>query len=299
MAGAAFDASKAVLLGRFVGAAYTMYGQNPANLTPQPSNDFPDAYTLTAWVQMQDFILDSTTPVFYGFIAHSNENPNQAVLAIRGTSNGIEWWDDSNSLGLTPFRVPGCGDVGLGFGRIYDTLEVVERAPTVAAAPYSLGHVGSFSAQVAAHLTRRAQATVSGQAAALVPSIEVTGHSLGAALATYYAAENALVHKVRNPALCTFASPKVGDQTFVGVFNGLGLSSWRVVNKQDIVPYLPPLLSYHVDTEQLYDSDNVVQPGFGCWHALTTYLHLIDPSLPLNGCGPQPHPATSQQDLAS
>jgi hypothetical protein len=37
MAGAAFDASKAVLLGRFVGAAYTMYGQNPANLTPQLS----------------------------------------------------------------------------------------------------------------------------------------------------------------------------------------------------------------------------------------------------------------------
>jgi hypothetical protein len=118
MAGAAFDASKAVLLGRFVGAAYTMYGQNPANLTPQPSNDFPHGYTWTAWVQMQDFILDSTTPAFYGFIAHSNENPNQAVLAIRGTSNGIEWWDDSNSLGLTPSRVPGCGYVGLGFGRI-------------------------------------------------------------------------------------------------------------------------------------------------------------------------------------
>jgi hypothetical protein len=99
---------------------------------------------------MQDFVLDNTTPVFYGFMAHSNENLNQAVLAIRGTSNGIEWWDDSNSLGLTPFRVPGCGYVGLGFGRIYDTLE--ECAAAAAAAPCSLGHVGSFSAQVAAQM---------------------------------------------------------------------------------------------------------------------------------------------------
>ena len=89
---------------------------------------------------MQDFVLDNTTPVFYGFMAHSNENLNQAVLAIRGTSNGIEWW----------VRVPGCGYVGLGFGRIYDTLE--ECAAAAAAAPCSLGHVGSFSAQVAAQM---------------------------------------------------------------------------------------------------------------------------------------------------
>jgi len=297
MTGLAFDPKTAVSYGRFVNAAYTMYAANPASLTPRPSNDFPQGYALSAWVQMQDFILDSTAPVFYGFIAHSNENPNQAVLAIRGTEGGVEWWDDSNSMGLAPFRVPNCGYVGLGFARIYDTLEIIERPVAAtglaAAAPQSLREVGSFSAQVAAHLSHRAQLSVSTQGTAPASSIVVTGHSLGSALATYYAAENALVDKVQNPALCTFASPKVGDQTFVGVFNRLGLTSWRVVNKQDIVPHLPPLLSHHVDTEQLYDSDNIVQPGFGCWHALTTYLHLIDPSLPLNGCVPQPHPPTS------
>jgi hypothetical protein len=51
--------------------------------------------------------------VFYGFIAVRDEHPNQAILAIRGTSNGVEWWDDCNSLGLTAFRVPGFGNVGL------------------------------------------------------------------------------------------------------------------------------------------------------------------------------------------
>jgi len=301
MPGLAFDPNAAVSYGRFIGAAYTMYGSNPNNLRPDPSNDFPVGYELTAWVQMQDFILDSTAPLFYGFIAHSLQKPNEAILAIRGTSNGVEWWDDANSLGLTAFKVPNCGNVGLGFARIYDTLEVVEHPPAaMAVAPHSLKQVGSFSAQVAAHLARRAQATVSAQTVALAPSIDVTGHSLGAALATYYAAENALVHKVQNPALYTFASPKVGDQTFVDAFNRLCLTSWRVVNKQDIVPLLPPLFSHHVDTEQLYDSDNRVQPGPGCWHALATYLYLIDSSLPLDAsCLPQPHPATSQQGVAA
>jgi hypothetical protein len=301
MAGVAFDASRAVLYGGFVATAYTMYGQNPSNLTPPSSTDFPQGYDLSAWVLMQDFILDSTAPVFYGFIAHSDQNPNQAILAIRGTANGVEWWDDSNSLGLAPFKVQNCGNVGLGFARIYDTLEVIERQPAAdaAATPHSLKQVGSFSAQVAAHLKRRAQASVSMRGSVPAPSIEVAGHSLGAALATYYAAENALVHKIQNPALCTFASPKVGDQTFVGVFNGLGLTSWRVVNKQDIVPLLPPLFSQHVDTEQLYDSDNLVQPGFVCWHALATYLHLIDRSLSLDGnCLPHSNLVTSQQQGA-
>ena len=62
MPGVPFDLNKAVIFGRFVAAAYTMYGQSPTNLTPQPSNDFPQGYKLTAWVQMQDFILDSTSP---------------------------------------------------------------------------------------------------------------------------------------------------------------------------------------------------------------------------------------------
>ena len=283
-----FNPAAAVTYGRFVGAAYTMYSSNPGNVTPPPSSDFPGGYQLTAWVQMQDFIFDSTAPVFYGFIAHNIQKPEQAILAIRGTSNGVEWWDDANSLGMTPFCVQGCGNVGLGFEKIYVTMQVVECPPVgAAAAPRSLKQVGSFSAQVAEHLRRRAKAAA---VAAVPSSIEVAGHSLGAALATYYAAENALVHKIPNPALYTFASPKVGDQTFVSAFNGLGLTSWRVVNQQDIVPHLPPGLFYeHINTERLYNSDNLVQPSFGCWHSLATYLHLIDPSFPLEPtCVPPP-----------
>ena len=125
-----FNPKAAVLYGQFIKAAYSMY--DPATLTPPPSADFPAGYQLTAWVNMRDFILDSTDPVFYGFIAQSMTDASQFVLAIRGTSNGVEWWDDVNAVIKVPFKVPGCGSVGAGFARIYDTLEVIER-PTGAA----------------------------------------------------------------------------------------------------------------------------------------------------------------------
>lgn len=281
-AGRAFDPKAAVSYGRFVQAAYTMYNADPSNLTPPQSSDFPAGYQLAAWIDMRDFIIGSTDPVFYGFIAHSMADANQFVLAIRGTSNGIEWWDDVNASLKTPFKVPGCGAVGTGFARIYDTLEVVERPASVAVAvAQSLRAVGGFSQQVSTLVRRRAAATAGAEAAAAPISIEVTGHSVGAALATLYVMENARTDQVSNPALCTFASPLVGDSTFAAAFNGLQLTSWRIVNEPDIVPKLPPeILGFtHVDAEQRFSSIGKVRSSLSCWHALATYLSLIDPAL--------------------
>jgi len=280
--GSPFDPTAAVSFGRFVQAAYTMYDSDPANLTPSPSADFPAGYQLTAWIQMRDFIITSTGPVFYGFIAHSTANPNQLVLAIRGTSNGIEWWDDVDAIVKTPFKVPDCGSVGEGFARIYDTLEVVERpAGIAAAAARSLRSIGGFSRQVSTLMQRHAAATARAAGSAAPTSIEVTGHSLGAAFATLYVLENARTDQVSTPALCTFASPLVGDSTFAAAFNGLGLTSWRIVNAPDLVPMLPPeILGFtHVDTEQRFSSIGKVRSSPVCWHGLATYLSLIDPAL--------------------
>ena len=110
---------------------------------------------------MQDFILNSTGPTFYGFIAESEADPNQFVLAIRGTSSWVEWWDDLNAIRLVPFKDPGAGLVGAGFARIYDTLEVVP-APTGALHRIPPRPVvaekaaGGFSQQVSALVKRRA-----------------------------------------------------------------------------------------------------------------------------------------------
>src|SRR5215471_18632163 len=89
-----FDPKAASLYGQFVQAAYSMYNAAPTNLRPPKSDDFPDGYDMVAWIQMQDFVLESTAPLFYGFIAQSAVAPNEFVVAIRGTSNGVEWWDD-------------------------------------------------------------------------------------------------------------------------------------------------------------------------------------------------------------
>lgn len=289
-----FDPTTASLYGQFVQAAYSMYNADPTNLTPAQSDDFPDGYRLVAWIQMQDFILESTGPLFYGLVAQNESAADQFVVAIRGTSNGVEWWDDLNAINKVPFKVLGCGKVGEGFARIYDTLEVIESSsssPTaVPAALRSLRPAGAFAQQVSALVRRHAPARLpargsargTARSSALPPSasVEVTGHSLGAALATLYTMENAHTEQLTNPMICTFASPLVGDTVFVSVFNDLGLTSWRVDNAPDFVTKVPPaILGFaHVDTEVPVNSAGRVAPSPGCWHSLATYLSLIDPS---------------------
>jgi kumamolisin len=285
-----FNAAAAVSYGLFVQAAYSMYTANPNSVTPAPSPDFPKGFRLSAWIQMQDFIIGSTDFKFYGVIAQSMNDSTQFVLAIRGTSSLVEWWDDLNAGVKVPFKDPGCGSVGDGFARIYDTLQVVEcpaGALASAARPQSLKSIGGFSQQVS-DLLRRHSATYA-RTAGMKPSanVTVTGHSLGSALATLYVMDNAHNDQINNPLLCTFASPRVGDQTFVDVFNALDLTSWRIVNKPDVVPMLPPesFGFADVNTVQYVDSKGKVFPSVGCWHALSTYLSLLDDTIkPSSDC---------------
>jgi len=65
----------------------------------------------------------------------------------------------------------------------------------------------------------------------------ITGHSLGAALAT-------LAASLRKPrALYTFGSPRVGDNDFGATLSGM--NAFRVVNNRDVVTTVPPPLPFH------------------------------------------------------
>ncbi len=293
-----FDPAVAVAYGQFVAAAYQMYHAAPNNPTPDPPSPFPAGYKFIAWVQMKDFILASEDWCFYGLIAQSTTDPNKSILAIRGTSNSTEWWDDLTSMGLAPFD--SFGNVGYGFKRIYQTLRVVEygaaAAPRAEAAPEA--PAATFAEQVAAAVQRPAAAMRRPEEAApealSIKSIDVTGHSLGAALATLYVAENASKGRLATPLLCTFASPRVGDPAFTTKFDQLGTTSWRVVNELDLVPKLPFLGFSHVQTAQTYNSGSSVTWSLTCWHALSTYLHLLDPKQSLGPeCRWPPEAATS------
>jgi pimeloyl-ACP methyl ester carboxylesterase len=63
----------------------------------------------------------------------------------------------------------------------------------------------------------------------------ITGHSLGAGLATLAASE----HAGRNPALTTFGSPRVGDEAFKATLAGV-TTIHRFVDCCDLVTRIPP-----------------------------------------------------------
>lgn len=278
-----FSPQRAAALGAFVKAAYAMYEADKANPTPAPA-EIPAGYDFVAWVTMRDFFINSGPPVFYGLIAQHRSASRDFVLAIRGTSSLLEWWDNFH-FGLSNFA-PG-GRVSAGFLAIYQTLNVLEHSAADGTAS-DAGLVGlSFADQVQEVVRRRAAPGGVSADSLMLTNVSVTGHSLGAALATLYVVQNTKDGQVQNPALCTFASPRVGDGTFVATFNGLHLTSWRVANVPDIVPQLPfEFLGYrHIDSLQAVDSTGIAQATIACAHSLDTYVHLLDTAQPLDsGC---------------
>jgi hypothetical protein len=289
-----YDPLKAAFYGQFVNAAYAMYDKYPSNATPPPVQ-LPGNYKFVAWVQMQDFFISTTPYEFYGLIAQNPSGANDYVLAIRGTSNRTEWWDDFVSQIPWAWDAFG-GDVGYGFFRIYKTLRIIyplkghslTEAATAGKAE-SLEKVGDFADQVAEAVRRHAAESSTLEAAAAPMSVTVVGHSLGGTLATLYVANNSLTKKMKTPLLCTLASPKVGDYTFATNFNNLGVASWRVVNKPDVATMLPLFPFWPIETEHDVNSLGSAVWSLECCHSIDTYLHMLNPQLPLlSQCVPPP-----------
>ncbi len=294
------DKKVAVLYGQFVNAAYAMFKRDPNLLQPEPERgDIPDPYELVAWLNMSDFIFWwREKPKFYGFIARHREQKHNFILAIRGTEGWVEWLDDAMAR-LVPFRqVPHAGRVERGFDKIYRTLKVVKRHGAAVGAPAgkpaakteSVGEEmpDSFAKQLEQLADTLEEPAVMSLAKERRPrrSFVVTGHSLGSALATLFVLENKDKGTFDVSTICTFASPRVGDAEFVRQFNQLPLTSWRIVNTQDIVPKLPLRISglfdyQHVATESAFSSAGVVKWNPGCWHSMYTYLHWLDPTIDL------------------
>jgi hypothetical protein len=284
--GQLLDKESAVLYGRFVTCAYQMFEGANGNLTPPPG-ELPVGWNMVAWIQMADFTFGDAQPKFYGLIAQNTNNLDAFILAIRGTEGAIEWWDDAHIASVPFDQVPNAGRVAQGFDKIYKTLKVVPRSideAALAAGPDSAEPLtGSFAEQVAQAIRFNVPHRKAGLEAMdeTMPFLTVTGHSLGAALCTLYVVENALKKIINNPTVCTFASPRVGNAAFCAAYNGLELTSWRIVNAPDIVPNLPPdIFGFeHVATLSLFDSTGKVKATIACAHALDTYMSLLDPTL--------------------
>jgi hypothetical protein len=126
-----------------------------------------------------------------------------AALVLRGTNNLMDWLTDITAI---PTGWAGHGNVHKGFAKaltlIWDkvTTSLNDNVPSDC-------------------------------------PLFITGHSLGAALAT-------LAASLRPPrALYTFGSPRVGDKDFGKTLSGV--KNFRVVNNRDAVTTAPPPLPFH------------------------------------------------------
>jgi hypothetical protein len=294
---AALDPAKAAFYGRFVAAAYDMFAVDHSDLRPAPKN-IPPGWTLSAWIVMSDFFLQITTPKFYGIVAFETANPDNRIVAIRGTEGIVEWLDDASSIAMVPFKqVPSAGRVAFGFDKIYSTMKVVpvrhpsERMAAAEAEEQEL--TGSFGDQLEQLARLResergvAETRAEGRTRRDRPTV-VTGHSLGSALATLFVMENSVKGKFDIPLISTLASPRVGNLEFKKAFVSLPLTSWRIVNIHDVVPKVPPsfpvVLDYeHVDDLSTFDSWPFAKRNLGCYHSIQTYLHWLDPTAGVAG----------------
>lgn len=84
----------------------------------------------------------------------------------------------------------------------------------------------------------------------------ITGHSLGAALATL-AAYDLLLHGFKISGVYTFGSPRVGDRKFAAAFNKkFEARCYRIINDSDIVCRVPTMLRWrHVNQPIFFDKN--------------------------------------------
>ena len=108
-------------------------------------------------------------------------------------------------------------------------------------------------------------------------SLWVTGHSLGAALATLATAEWIEEDKPIN-GLYTFGSPRVGDKRFARHFNSEAkVKTFRYVNNQDIVTRVSPrVLDYrHVGTMKYFGAKGHLHDDPSVWNQFLDSVKVV------------------------
>jgi predicted lipase len=277
------DLNKAIEFAQLINAAYAI---TPADLTNSAGMETVangTTYKVVTTVYANDLATDMNPDrgaalVSIGLIFQA-AGTGAVVVAIRGTEGILEWVHDAEFLQVTCPFLAGAGHTEDGFTASYNSLRtgVAADSPSVVAALATL----TFPQPVG--------------------PVTICGHSLGGALATLLALDVAANSAIKDPTAYTYASPRVGDASFVSTFNQVVPNSFRIANRIDLVPKLPfPPLYDHVDT--LIDLNSVqlrpLPPKFlvkltiPCGHALDSYLYLLSlgaggPLLPL---APDCHP---------
>lgn len=163
--------------------------------------------------------------VTYGYVARSASG--EMIAAIRGTQTIDEWLHDFSFL-----FVP--NPIHSGGGMTEDGFTAIYRSLRLGADPNSPAAISAIAALVKS----------SG-----ISSITVTGHSLGAALATLLTLDVGLNGGAAHTTSYTFASPRVGDLFFQHTYDSVIPDTYRLCNRPDLVPQTPPFPYQHVGND--------------------------------------------------
>ena len=277
------NVTHAIQFAQLVNATYTTPPADLTNKAGQALSAGGVDYTVVTTIYANDLATDmdpsrADDEVSIGLICQENTTGDVAI-AIRGTEGWLEWIHDADFVQVPCPFLAGAGHTEEGFTDMYESLGTgaTPGSPTVV--------------NVLAKLPF----------AQPVGSVTICGHSLGGALATLLALDVAANTIFTDPVVYTYGSPRTGDALFAGTFDQVVTNSWRVANRLDIVPALPPPLEYeHVlnPVELIpvrlvpWPPKTLVKYAVECEHSLSTYLYLLSlqsggPEVPLEAaCKP-------------
>lgn len=233
----------------------------------QVDPNFELEYKLLYNIQM----MENGSPVYFGFIAQ-NKSSKDYVITFRGTETLSETLSDEFIVPTYFSEFNNNSQVPSGFYNLFESGMVVSL-------PHDTNKVSTPLSSVASN-------PVSIMPDAKNVQTVVAGHSLGATLATYYAAAVSVgKDKTMDLSIYTYASPMTGDKTFTDTFNNNIGTSLRVYNAPDNVPNLPQW--FDKNKKNIYTqvasgfkldstNDKNVTSGPGCAHQLPVYQYLLE-----------------------
>jgi triacylglycerol lipase len=214
-----FSAKNALLLAQLSTAAYRTEAE--AKIVVEQLG-----FTNFHWINLTEDLTEG----FQNVYAIGAGCADFAVVAFRGTQSTRDWMTD---LYATP----------VSFDWIFD------QGPKVGNIHAGFGHAvrdawGKITTAVEAMIPRpAATADLKGLSTIRQPSLWLTGHSLGAALAVLTGAAFSIWDRARiRPVngIYTFGQPRVGLYQFCGNYDHLlSQKTFRFVNKEDLVPCVP------------------------------------------------------------
>jgi triacylglycerol lipase len=233
-----FSAGNALLLAQLCNAAYL---------------DQAPAQKATKQMGLPGFIWIDLTEHFTDLYAIAAGGPGFVVIAFRGTKSLNDWMTD---LQATPVSFPwiftsgpDVGDIHAGFGHaLVDAWGQIKNA---------IGNL-TRSPDIAQDIPQQ-------------PTLWLTGHSLGGALAVLAGAafsmwSGAPIRSVNG--IYTFGQPRVGLYRFCGNYDHLlSRKTFRFVNNQDLVPRVPFRGFDYADIGQMihFDSGGTPQLQSSQW----------------------------------